>query len=163
MNGEVSFSYSLEAAYDLNATLSLLMMGRNDPCLRVDGPGQVRVAIAGPSGSLVVEMHQRGGQLDVSVMGPDAEWLVPMVPSLLGLGFSPPLFNEPRRLRLLARKFAGLRLPRLPIVFPRLVQIVLQQLVSYRDAWYGWRQLVLRHGEAILGQNDLMAPPSAQL
>ena len=56
----------------------------------------------------------------------------------------------------------GLRLVRLPVLFPRLVQIVLQQLVSFQDACHGWRRLVYRYGRTVSGHHDLRAPPTAK-
>lgn len=44
-------------------------------------------------------------------------------------------------------------------MFPRLVAIVLQQLIAYRDALHGWDRLVRRYGAPVPGNPDLWFPP----
>lgn len=141
-------------------------MGRGDPCFRVGSPGRLRLAISGPSGPLAVSLAAGDGTVSIEVTGPDPEWLTPLLPRLLGLRSDHAQFDSPPRLRDLANRYAGLRLPQVPAVVPRVVQIVLQQLVSFRDAAHGWRELVTRHGETAgenpVGQPRLIAPPSAK-
>lgn len=161
MKGDVTRSYVVEGPYDPVATLTVLSMGRGDPTFEVDGPGRVRMALVGPSGPLAIALEHEQHRLAVEVSGADAELLVPHLPALLGLDYTAPSLETPRRLRDLAQRYAGFRLPRLPVLFSRLVQIVVQQLVSFRDASHAWGSLVRRHGEPIDGLPGLMAPPSA--
>ena len=135
-------------------------MGSGDPCLRVDSPAKVRYAVSGLGDALTIEVGSRDGDSEIAIDGANDAWLKTYSPGLLGLNFEPPIVEGPRKLRDVARRFSGLLLPRVPLVFPRLVQIVLQQLVSFRDACYAWRQLVLRYGEPIPGRDDWYAPPT---
>jgi 3-methyladenine DNA glycosylase/8-oxoguanine DNA glycosylase len=138
----------------------MLGMGPGDPCVKMDESGRVRLVMLGPSAPLVGTFHAVDQEVSAEVAGPDSEWLAPYLPTLLGLDFRPPQLAEPNPLRRLARRFEGFRLPRSPMMFPFLIQIVLQQLVSSRDARQGWRSLVRRHGERV---GDLWAPPRADV
>ncbi len=160
---EIVESYVVGRPYDPAATLSLLSIGPGDPCLRVDGPNRVRLALNGPTDDLVLTVESTSDRLDVRVVGADADWLQPLLPALLGLDFEVPTLDRPRRLREVAHRYRGMRLPRAPLLFPRLVPIVLQQLISWRDAAHGWRQLVRRHGRPADGYDDLIAPPAADV
>ena len=153
----------LQPPYDLVRTLSLIALARRDPCTRINGPRGARLAVQGPTGPLTVKLHQASAAVNVEIEGGDADWLAPLLPDWLGLNFEPPTFDSPSRLRNLARKHAGLRLPRVPLVFPRLVQIVLQQLVRFEDACHGWKELVRKHGTKAPGHDDLSLPPTADV
>ncbi len=140
----------------------MLGMGIGDPCVRVE-TGRGCFVVSSPNGPLVVTVQSEAAEVYVEIAGSDAEWLRPYLPALLGLGYQPPVLDQPNQLRRLARKYAGFRLPRSPIVFPSLVRIVLQQLVSFRDARNGWRSLVHRYGQPIEGHDGLWAPPDANV
>ena len=114
----------------------------------------------GPTEPIVVALQQEKEAIHAELTGPDADWLVPLMPAMLGLDSVPPTFAGPQRLKNLARKYAGLRLPRVPMIFPRLVQIVLQQLVRFEDACHGWKELVRRYGRKLPGHEYLYAPPT---
>jgi 3-methyladenine DNA glycosylase/8-oxoguanine DNA glycosylase len=159
---DIALSLPVRGAFDLAATLSIVAMGRGDPCLRVDHSRRVRLALLGPNGPVGVDLLHGDEHIQAKVSGIDAEWLLPYLPSLLGLDFQPPRLDGPRRLRTVAHRMAGMRLPKLPVVFARVVSLVLQQLISYRDATYGWRKLVQRYGQVLTEQEDLFAPPTAQ-
>lgn len=159
----VKLELPVAAPYDLVATLSQLAMRPGDPCIRFAGPRHVRLGMFGPTAPLVVEFRHEGDVICAQIAGPDIDWLAPLLTGLLGLDFQPPTFNAPSRLRNLARKHAGLRLPRAPLIFPRVVQIVLGQLVSHRDACHGWKELVRRHGTKAPGHDDLYLPPAADV
>ena len=163
MSASLTQSFPTDGPYNVVTTLSVLGMGPGDPCLRIDEAGRVHYVIAGPDGPLALTIQVEGDELRVNVDGAEPEWLMPYLPDLLGLGYSPPTLSEPSQLKRLARKFAGLRLVRLPIIFPCLVRIVLQQLVSYRDAQAGWRTLVRRRGRAVEGHDGLFVPPAADV
>ena len=161
VNPITTVNLAIDGPYDLAQTLSLIALARRDPCVRVDGPRDARLAVAGPTGPLVVKLHQMTGAIEAEIVGADADWLAPLLPGWLGLDFQSPTFDGPPRLRNLAIKHAGLRLPRVPLIFPRLVQIVLQQLVRFEDACHGWKELVRRHGTQVPGHDDLYLPPTA--
>ena len=163
MTSDLTLNYTVDAPYNAATTLSVLSLGPGDPCFHLDEPANVRLALSCHQGPLTVAVSSKGDDVNVECIGPDAQWLAPLVPDLLGLSFRPPRIDGPPRLRKLAQKFAGMRLPRMPILFSRLTQIVLQQLVSFEDARYSWRMLVRRYGTPISGQEDLIAPPTASV
>ena len=163
MSDELSLSISLQQPYDLVATLATLSLGAGDPCLRIKQPNQVQLALDGPEGPLTVMLCQQHDAIDATLKGKGSDWLAPLIAKLLGLHFQPPTFSESERLKRLARNHPGLRLPQLPVLFPRLVQICLQQLVSFHDASHGWRMLVRRYGRTISSSEDLLAPPTSQV
>lgn len=153
-------TYSLDDEFDLESTMSLLALGRGDPCLRRDADGKVRMAIASPHGAVAVHLTRNGDQLDAQLWGEDAEWLMPLLPAALGLEYQVPELEGPHRLRLLAHRFRGLRLVKTPMLFPRMVQIILQQLVTFQDACHGWRAIVRSYGTPSPCGSDLMLPPN---
>ena len=155
-----TFRLKLDRAYDLTSTVFLLKMGNYDPCFRIDSPQQVRMVIAAPEGPLVLTVRHELTCLQVQVTGAQPDWIEPYLSGLLGLDFTPPQLNGKRSIRLLAHNHRGMHLPRLPILFPRVVQTVLQQLVSFRDSCFAWRKLVEGLGEPIEGEEKLKAPPT---
>lgn len=157
-----SLKCAVEGEYDLASTFSMLGMGRGDPCLKIAQDGGVNYALSGDRGSFALLLHQREDVIEVDVLASDPDWIMPHIPSALGLTYQTPALSGPRRLRDLAQQHAGLRLPRLPLLFTRIVQVILQQLVSYRDACDGWRELVLRYGTEIESHQGLFIPPSAK-
>ncbi|MEM1305156.1 MAG: hypothetical protein AAGG46_09670, partial [Planctomycetota bacterium] len=160
---QVTAELPIEGPYDLDRTLAVLTMGRGNPCLRHD---QQRAVIAErtPAGPVVLRVTRREESLEVLAEGDGAEWARPHLAGWLGLEDGSYRFKPGGRLRRLAIKHAGMRLPRLPVVSARLVQVVLQQLITFRDACRGWRQLVQRFGEPAPGGDGLyLAPDSATL
>lgn len=99
-------------------------------------------------------------QLRVETLGSGSEWISGYLPSLLGVDFLPPRLDKPAKLRTIAKRCAGMRIVTLPAISLRLVQIILQQLISFRDACTGWRRLVHCHGTQVPGHDDLWFPPS---
>lgn len=159
--GRFETSYTLEEPYDLASTLSPLGMGRADPCVDRESPDRVRLAFAGSSGPVVITAYHSDATLHVCVEGDDATFFESRLTGLLGLEFPlPPKLEGPRRLREIAHRRQGMRLPRTPLLFPQLVKTVLQQLVSWNDATHGWRQLVQRYGTSLSGEAKLFAPPT---
>lgn len=149
----------IEGPYDLAATFWLMSMGKGNPCLRVDGPTQIRVTTNTPAGPAAIRAEHLGDAIRVKLTGDGAAWLQPHLRGFFGLDFQPPKVAGLRKLRQIAYDLRGLRLVRMPTVYVSLIQIVLQQLISYRDACYGWRQLTKRYGKTVSGQDDLWYPP----
>ncbi len=150
-------------AYNLPATFSLLSMGSGDPCLQIDAPDRLRLALQSPHGPATIEVIQEASRLRVTLVGAASEWFSQHMEALLGIGFRPPTIRTPRRLRDVAHRFAGMRVPQLPSVSLRLVQILLQQLISFRDACAGWRNLVHRHGTPVQSSSGLWFPPPPRI
>ena len=146
--------------YNLPATFSLLSMGQGDPCLRFDGANGMRLALLTPEGPAAVILRQDGEQIATQTCGDGGEWLKPHLPAMLGIDYQPPDIREPRALKDIAVRLSGMRIPRLPAISLRVVQIILQQLISYRDACAGWRQIVHRYGSPVPRHDDLWFPPT---
>ena len=147
-------------AYDLAATFSLLSMGSGDPCLQFDGRHRLKMALWTPAGPVAIDVRQQDANLYVSTSGPGSDWISPHLASLFGVNYDPPEIGEPAHLKRIARNYAGMRLATLPAISSRLIQIVLQQLISFRDACAGWRKLVRKYGTPAPAQADLWLPPS---
>ena len=58
------------------------------------------------------------------------------------------------------KRYPGIHLPRLPVVFHRLVQIVLHQLVTWEEAAYGWQEMTRRYGAPAPGGSGLLVGPT---
>ncbi|MEM9352721.1 MAG: hypothetical protein AAGA92_06890 [Planctomycetota bacterium] len=153
------FSFPTNGPFDLVETLNTMTMGMGNPCLRVDSDSAARLTLATPEGPAALAAWHDDDELRVEPTGPGAEWLQPFLTDLFGLRFKPPVFENPRRMRVVGERFAGLRLPKLPTIFPRLLQVVLQQMITFRDATHGWRKLVERLGARVPGHDDLWYPP----
>ncbi|MEM8945641.1 MAG: hypothetical protein AAGD11_10700 [Planctomycetota bacterium] len=151
----------IDGPYDLTATFWLMSMGKGNPCLRHDGNSQLRTALNTPLGPVCVVARQTESSIEAELEGSGAEWLRPHLTSFFGLDFQPPQIKGLRKLRQIAYDLRGLRLVRMPTISTSLVQIILQQLISYRDACYGWRKLAQRYGSLVPGCDDLWFPPTA--
>lgn len=150
----------LPEEYDLAKTLWLAGMGHRDPTLRLS-ESSAQLAFQTPEGPVTVSAEREANTVRVDGVGPGAEWIQPQLPALFGLHDRPADFQPAGRLGKLVQQLPGVHLPTLPVVFHKLVQIVLQQLVSWSDAVHGWRQIVRRFGiESPCGH--LRLPPTAQ-
>lgn len=148
-------------SYDLDRTMSVLTMGRGNPCLR-HNESIAQLTLGTPEGPVALAANRRDDELSVIADGAGAVWVVPHLPAIFGLLDDPSGFRPDGKLGRAAQSIAGLRLPRLPVVFERLVQVVLQQLISFRDACRAWRLLVRRFGEEVPGSDGLYHAPTAQ-
>lgn len=147
--------------YDLDRTMSVLTMGRGNPCLR-HNETTAQLTLRTPEGPVALAANRVGEELRVIADGAGSEWIEPHLPGLFGLEDDPSGFDPGGRLQRPARKIAGLRLPRLPVVSERLTQVVLQQLISFRDACRAWRLLIRRYGEEVPGSEGLFHAPSME-
>lgn len=136
-------------------------MGKGNPCLR-HSDKVAQLAIRTPEGPVALAATHAGASLSVITQGAGSAWIEPHLSGLFGLEDDASRFAPDGPLKKIVPKLEGLRLPRLPVVFERLVQIVLQQLISFRDACRGWRLLLQRLGEEVPGSQGLYWPPSAE-
>lgn len=157
-----SIHLPVDGPYDLDRTMSVLTMGRGNPCLR-HNEKVAQLTLRTPDGPAALAATREGDSLSVISDGPGAEWITPHLPAVFGLLDDPGGYRPEGKLGQAAQSIEGLRLPRLPLVFERLVQVVLQQLISFRDACRAWRLLVRRYGEEVPGSDGLFHAPSAQL
>jgi 3-methyladenine DNA glycosylase/8-oxoguanine DNA glycosylase len=150
------------AHYDLVRTLSGLQMGPYDPHLRLEAR-RGRIALWTPAGAATLELLDTGEAIRAVGFGDGAEWALERVGPLLGLEDQPTGFDPPAGpVRELWRRFVGMRLPRLSLVFPRAVAVVLLQRVAWRDGVAAWARLLREQGSKAPGPLDLLLPPSPE-
>src|SRR5262245_47407901 len=117
------------------------------------------------TGPATVRMDLRGDRLEAEAWGPGADEALDRLPALVGLaddrsGFRPelhPLVAE------LARRNPGLRIGRTDAVLESLVPAVIEQKVTGREAWRGYRGIVRRWGEEAPGPFGLRLAPRPEL
>lgn len=153
------------ARYELVRTLSPLRHGNGDPTIRLATGWAVR-ATRTPSGPATLEVREAERELVVRAWGPGAAWAVTQAPDLLGLNDDPsPLatLDPPHRLVAeLARRFAGVRLPRSGRVVETIVPAVLEQKITGEEARRVYRLLIRTHGEAAPGPFGLRLQPTPE-
>lgn len=134
-------------------------MGAGDPSLRLVGDRWVW-AHSTPAGPVTLLVEEKGASLLVKLWGEGAEWLEPGLGALLGLEDDPSTFSpSDPSFRRVWKRTLGIHLPRLPILFPQLTRIVLQQLVTTGEGQRAWRRIVRDLGSPAPGPHDVMVPP----
>ncbi len=151
--------------YDLVRTLAPLRHGLGDPTIRIE-PGRARLATRTPDGPATLEIVDTGGDLVVRGWGTGAGWVLAGAAELAGLTDDPNALEAmelPHRLVAeLARRFAGVRLPRSRRVVETLVPAVLEQKITGEEARRVYRALVRAYGEPAPGPFGLRLQPSAE-
>ncbi|WP_432482181.1 DNA-3-methyladenine glycosylase family protein [Kineococcus esterisolvens] len=151
---------------DLGCTVSVLRRGAHDPTFRREADDSVRRATRTPEGPAQLHLVAvRGaGEVEARAWGPGAQLALEGVPDLLGAADTTHAEFEPRRehtaLREAWRAHPCWRQPRTGAVFEALAASALEQVVTTREAFAGWRRLVLRFGEPAPGPAGLWVPPS---
>ena len=167
---ELTRRWSPGRAVCLRAALGPMCRGVGDPSFRFEGDVVWR-AIRTPDGPATLRLATLPAQdiVDARAWGPGAGWALDSVPGLLGVGDEPAGF-EPRHpvLREAWRRNSGWRVPRTGLVLEALVPAVIEQKVTCREAWRGWRQVLRRYGEPAPGPAPVQAlrlhvPPPAQV
>ena len=154
----------LDSPLDLGRIVGIHVRGRGDPTLRV-GPGTTIRASRMRIGPATVRIDLRGDRLAAEAWGPGADEALERLPALVGLdddrsGFRPelhPLIFE------LDRRNRGLRLGRTGAVLESLIPAVIEQKVTGREAWRGFRGIVQRWGEPAPGPYGLRLAPRPEL
>jgi len=151
----------------VGALLAQHRRGRGDPTQRVDGSGCHWRASRTPEGpvGLAIAPQSRAGEILAEAWGPGAQWALAQLPELLGdaddwTGFEPvhPLLAEIRR------RMPHLRQGRTGRVLESLVPSIIEQKVTGKEAFGGFRALVRRYGERAPGPGGdlgLMVQPDA--
>lgn len=148
---------------DLRRTLDVLLVGQHDPCGRFDEHGFHR-ATRTPDGPASLVLRHDGDRVSAQAWGPGADWALERLPDLCGLADRPEDFApEHPVVAALHSRFAGMRLARTWRVAELLTPIVLQQLVTWREAARAWGLLVREHGEPAPGPHGLALPPPSSL
>jgi len=114
-----------------------------------------------PGGAGTVRLtHAATGRVHADAWGDGAQWLLAQVPLVLGLHDDPSSFAPPAGLVAdLARRAAGVHLPRTDRVHEALVAAILGQKVQSDAARHSLRQLAMRHGARAPGPCDLHLVP----
>ena len=142
--------------------------GGGDPTFKVDEDGTVWRGIRTPEGAATLTVRARPSEGDVlaRAWGPGASWVLDSVPALLGAeddwtGFEPrhPVLEEVRR------RHPHVRLGRTGLVMEALVPAIIEQKVTGKEAFGGFRALVHRFGERAPGpgrERKLWLQPSPE-
>jgi 3-methyladenine DNA glycosylase/8-oxoguanine DNA glycosylase len=136
---------------DLTLTLAPLAHGRGDPTIRL-GRDVAWRATRTPRGPATLRLATAGGRVEAMAWGPGAEAAVSGAAALAGLEDDPSAFVPRHPLLVeLARRFAGVRLPRTGRVFEALLPAICEQKVTGHEARAAFRAIVLRYGELAPG------------
>jgi 3-methyladenine DNA glycosylase/8-oxoguanine DNA glycosylase len=149
---------------DLRRTLAPLAHGTGDPTIRFAADGTWRTTRTN-AGSATLHLTATAGQVKAEAWGAGADEALRQLPGLLGLEDDPrQLVPRHRLLRELARRFAGVRLPRTGRRFEALLPAILEQKVTGVEARRSYRELIRRYGEPAPGPAPLrLAPQPAML
>jgi 3-methyladenine DNA glycosylase/8-oxoguanine DNA glycosylase len=136
------------------AILGPFRHGGGDPtCLRGPGGSVVR-GLRTPVGLATLELQSRPADAEVGARawGPGADWALDGIPDLLGEGDDASGFVAHHELvAQAAQRFLGWRVPRSRLVLESLAPAVIEQKVTGREAFAGYRQIVRRFGEPAPG------------
>ncbi|WP_413600355.1 DNA-3-methyladenine glycosylase family protein [Curtobacterium sp. Curtsp57] len=146
------------------ATLRPLQRGSGDPAFRVVG-SDVWLALRTPEGPASVAIRQAGDTIGISAWGDGAEWAVEHGPDLVGRGddWSDLDVSSHAFLADARHRQPGLRLCRTNTVVAMLVPAIMEQKVTFRQAWGAWRYLLRGYGTPAPGPAPvgMIVPPSA--
>jgi len=155
-------TYPIRYPLDLRLTLAPLRRGPYDPTIRLS-PGRVWRTTRTADGPASVVLVHGGDQLRAEAWGPGADRLLADIPRLLGLDEDPaPIPSGHPLIARLARRDAGIRIPRTMAVVESLVPAILEQKVTSDEAHRATVGLILVHGEAAPGPAEwrLRLPPT---
>ena len=152
----------------LATILSAFRRGSGDPTLRSPRlpSGPWWIAWRTPCGPVTARLSQDADRvIAVTAWGAGAEWLLEQAPRLLGRDDDVSGFVPHHRVVAEAwRRFGGWRVPTSGLVLQALVPTVIEQKVTGKEAFAGYRTLVRRHGEAAPGPGHelgMIVPPDA--
>jgi 3-methyladenine DNA glycosylase/8-oxoguanine DNA glycosylase len=148
----VSRRWRLSWPVDLGRTLGVLRRGAGDPTMRL-GPGGVWRACLTPDGPGTLKLGVSGDELVAVAWGTGADWLIESVPDLIGESddWSTLDVSHHPVLHTIRRRYPNVRLCRTGLVLEALVPACLEQRVTGREAWRGWRSLVRGYGQPAPG------------
>ncbi|MBT3153307.1 DNA-3-methyladenine glycosylase 2 family protein [Streptomyces sp. CHD11] len=137
---------------ELGLVLGPLRRGPGDPTFHTTPDGSVWRASLTPAGPGTLRVTQRSGEVRGEAWGPGADWLLEMLPEMLGALDDPSAFVPRHKLLALTRhRRPGLRLTRTGLVLESLIPSVLEQKVTTGEAYRAWRLLVRKYGEPAPG------------
>ena len=138
----------------LTATLGSLGRGRADPTYRRTDDGAVWRTMRTPEGPATQRLVVAGPEVLSSAWGPGADWASDRVPVLLGAGDDVTGFDASAHPLVAAqwrRLGGGMRTPATGVVLETLVQTILEQRVTGREARRSWGWLLATRGEPAPG------------
>jgi len=150
----------------LGAVVSTFRRGGGDPTSRRDDAGWW-FGWRTPDGPVTLRLTSApsAGEVAASAWGSGAGWLLERVPDLLGERDDPSGFVAHHALVAQEwRRFPGWRVPRSGLVVQALVASIIEQKVTGKEAFAGYRRLVRRFGEPAPGPGEglgLVVPPPA--
>ncbi|WP_448072544.1 DNA-3-methyladenine glycosylase family protein [Georgenia yuyongxinii] len=147
--------------------LAVLRHGGSDPTFQRDEDGAVWRGVRTPQGTatLRVVSRPRDGEVRATAWGDGAAWVLDAVPAMLGAqddAASFPAHLHPVVAELW-RRHPHVRALRTGLVMESLVPAVIEQKVTGREAFAGYRRLVHRFGERAPGpgaERHLWVPPA---
>ena len=145
---------------DLRLTLGPLRRGAGDPTMLIDRAGAWWRATRTPQGPATARYAAVAGSVRVAAWGPGAEWCLAAAPELLGARDSLHGFDPDGLVGELHHRLPGLRIPRSQAVFEALLPSILEQKVTGREAWSGYRAIVRAWGEPAPGPRPLLLQPA---
>jgi 3-methyladenine DNA glycosylase/8-oxoguanine DNA glycosylase len=141
----------------VDAILSPLRRGAGDPTFQRDPSGVVWRACRTPDGPVSVQICSvtGAGEVRATAWGSGSTWALDRLPTLLGATDDPRGFDPAHPvLRWAWRRYHHLRTPSTGLVFEALVPSIIEQKVTGREAWTGWRNLLRRFGEPAPGPGE---------
>ncbi|MEM6991756.1 MAG: DNA-3-methyladenine glycosylase 2 family protein [Myxococcota bacterium] len=139
-------------------------LGPTDPTMRLAKPVVWR-ATRSPEGaaSFRVGRLPDTDRVRVDARGPRAAWVGRHAAARTGLLDDPTVFDPDHAvLRPLAKKHRGVHLPRTLTVVERMVPVILQQLVTWREAMRAMMGLTAKYGEDAPGPAGLRLLPTSE-
>jgi 3-methyladenine DNA glycosylase/8-oxoguanine DNA glycosylase len=131
-----------------------LRRGGADPAFQRDPDGDVWRASMTPAGpaTLLIGLRAALGEIELTAWGAGADWMLDHAPAMLGAaddadGFAP---THPL-VRAAWDRNPHWRVVRTGLVLEALVPAVIEQKVTGREAWTGWRRLLARFGRPAPG------------
>jgi 3-methyladenine DNA glycosylase/8-oxoguanine DNA glycosylase len=148
--------------YHFGRSLGPLVLGRYDPCGRLDG-ADFWLAGRTPDGPATLHLRREGTGLVATGHGPGARWILDRADAIAGLrddvsGFAALAAGHPLIARL-AKTFSGVRMPATGLLFPRVLRAILEQKVTGQEAHRAYRAIARHFGEPAPGPAGLMLPP----
>ena len=154
---------ALRGPLDLAATLGTLVHGLGDRTIRLR-PREAWLAMRLARGTATLRLRLLAPtELEATAWGAGTDEALDGVPALVGE------LDEPERLvphhpllRELARRHAGLRMPRTRRVFAALVPSIIEQKVTGTEAFRAYAAILRAHGEPAPGPAGLLLPPTPE-
>jgi 3-methyladenine DNA glycosylase/8-oxoguanine DNA glycosylase len=136
----------------LGTILATLRRGAGDPTFAVRD-GMLWRGQQTPEGPATVALESvpAQGEVRARAWGPGADWALTWLPASLGATDDPRGFLVPGPLARLYRMHPHWRVPRTGLVYEALVAAGLEQRVTGKEAWTGWRRLLHRYGQVAPG------------